>query len=342
MMQKVFIAILWYSYFACTALARSNTEDPIAHHILLDMVGFGTAGLRSQTHSAVLAALKMGVRMIDSAQAAEWYDERGVGSAISEFLSTYPDVKEKDIVVVTKVHPRSYEYSKMDRMLQQSKESFGRKSLDVVLLHAPWCWQGHCTPEEEAIGWEVGWDNLVALKEKHNIQAIGVSNFDENLLRKLVSEMGAEVDVVQNWMDPFHQDHAVRDFCLHQGIQYMAYSSFGTQWNRNPNPVLTNAVLREIADAHGVSVAQVVMSWLHTEGVVAIPRTASLEHMKDNFAQLILHRAMQAECAAIDVQGGQQAPLTCEQGYEHAEWHLNYQELEAIRFLDGALGTPWD
>jgi diketogulonate reductase-like aldo/keto reductase len=323
------------------ASGRSNTDDPVSHHVLLDMAGFGTAGLGDQTHQATLEALKLGVRMIDSAQAPEWYDEKGVGSAVAEFLSTHQDTKEQEIVIITKVHPRDFDYNEMDHMLEQSKLNFRRNYIDVVLLHAPGCWPGHCTPEEEAINWEKGWENLVALKSKHDIRAIGVSNFDVPLLRRLVIEKGAEVDVLQNWMDPFHQDYEARDFCLHHGIQYMAYSSFGNQWKRHPNPVLTNAVLRELAEAHGVSVPQVIMSWLHTEGVIAIPRTTNVAHMKDNFAQLIGQRALQAQCASIDAEGGE-LPLTCDAGYAHADWHLSYQELEAIRFLDGTMGTPWD
>lgn len=314
----------------------------VSGHLQLPLVGFGTAGLQSKTYEAVLAALHLGVRMIDSAQAQEWYNEVGVGSAVAEFEDL--SILTAPVVIVTKIHPRSYgSIDSMDEKLAQSKANFYREGLDVVLLHAPWCWAGHCTPQEEAAGWETGWRNLVTLREKHAIQAIGVSNFPYDLLRKLVVDMGQTVDVVQNWMDPFHQDAEVREFCRQHDIQYMAYSSFGTQWNRNPNPVLTSAALQTIADAHAVSVPQVVMKWLSAQQVVAIPRTSQVAHMEDNFAELIhTHRTRSAphntrqECIVdTDVGVG-----TCGEGA--SSWALSAEELSQIAALDGSLGTPWD
>lgn len=341
--------------------------------VIIPLVGFGTAGLQGKTHETVLSALNLGVRMIDSAQAKEWYNEVGVGTAVAEFETTHSEHGDSGVVIVTKIHPRSYgDITAMDAKLAESKTNFHRDGLDVVLLHAPWCWPGHCTPAEEAAGWETGWNNLVSLRDKHNIRAIGVSNFHFELLHKLVVDLGQQVDVVQNWMDPFHQDAEVRAFCAEHNIQYMAYSSFGTQWNRQLNPVLADPVFQDIADRHEVTVPQVVMMWLHTLQVVAIPRTSQIAHMKDNFAELIRDQeARQAahhhhqQCvmradgtgsdltdtnteagASVDlVQGlavcGAQTDLH-EAQHLPMSWHLSPEELNRITALDGTLGTPWD
>ena len=284
--------------------------------------------------------------MIDSAQAQEWYNEEGVGSAVAEYEDLSDLFGEDPVIIVTKVHPRSYgNIDTMDEKLTKSKTNFLKDSLDVVLLHAPWCWPGHCTPQEEAAGWESGWNNLVALRDKHNIRSIGVSNFHLELLQKLVIGMGQKVDVVQNWMDPFHQDADVRAFCQQHNIQYMAYSSFGTQWNRNPNPVLNNDVLQGIAETHGVSVPQVIMKWLSTLQVVAIPRTSSVKHMEDNFAELIrakqrlyVKRGVRHHGCANPEDGAE----TCAAAEEPSMWTLSTEELRQIQALDGSLGNPWD
>lgn len=320
---------------------------------ILPPVGFGTAGLQSRTQEAVFSALTLGVRMIDSAQAQEWYDEEGVGIAVSEFEAS---TKGSPIIIVTKVHPRSFgDIRVMDDKLAASKRNFHRDNLDLVLLHAPWCWAGHCTAVEEAAGWETGWNNLMALRSKHNIKAVGVSNFHLELLQRLVIEMGQKVDVVQNWMDPFHQDVEVREFCAEHNIQYMAYSSFGSQWNRNPNPVLTNNHLRDIADAHRVSVPQVVMAWLAASNVVAIPRTSSVAHMKDNFAELIraqdAHNSLHSQynqCMASAEDGdevtipNEEACKSARRPTDNLPTTLSWREMHTIESLDGSLGTPWD
>ena len=363
----VYLSIFLVLAKCALGLLAAETGD----HVALPLVGFGTAGLQGKTHEAVLSALNLGVRMIDSAQAKEWYNEVGVGTAVAEFESSQSDGGDSPVIIVTKVHPRSYgDIGAMDAKLAESKENFRRYSLDVVLLHAPWCWPGHCTSEEEAAGWERGWNNLVSLRSQHNIRYIGVSNFHFELLHRLVVGLDQQVDVVQNWMDPFHQDTEVRAFCAENNIQYMAYSSFGTQWNRHPNPVLTNTVLQEIAVAHGVSVPQVVMMWLHTLQVVAIPRTSQVAHMRDNFAELIrdqeAHQAahhhhqqcvMRADGMGSDnTNTGTEASVDLVQGLEACgaqtdlhvsehialSWQLSSEELQRIAALDGTSGTPWD
>lgn len=70
----------------------------------LPRVGFGTAGLGSRTSDAVCDALREGYRLIDTAQAREWYLEDAVGDALRRCPTSHP------VTVVTKIHPRSFEY----------------------------------------------------------------------------------------------------------------------------------------------------------------------------------------------------------------------------------------
>ena len=330
----VLISLIVLVAYTFTIACALETES-----VRLPLLGLGTAGLRGKTHEIVLQALQIGVRMVDSAQAQEWYDERGVGTAVSYFESGGNEAQSTlPIIIVTKVHPRSFEYAAMNSKLLESRENFKRSHLDVVLLHAPWCWPGHCTREEEAVGWEAGWNNLVALKEEHKIGAIGVSNFHLELLQRLVlDDMGARVDVVQNWMDPFHQDREVRAFCAAHGVQYMAYSSFGTQWSRNPSPVAASPVLQRIAVKHNASVTKVVMAWLAAEGVVAIPRSSNPQHLGENFAALVNEQQRSDVCSN---NSGDVSNTSC--GEAETSVVLDEEDLSEIRGLDGTLGDPWD
>lgn len=245
-------------------------------------LGLGTAGLGKSTTSIVLKALDLGVKLIDTAQATEWYNEAAVGDALVEYEKEKGPDGLNDLMIVTKVHPRSYSYNDMNSELSNSIHNFPNHIVDAVLLHAPWCWEGMCTPEEESVGWRTGWRNLELLKDAYNINFIGVSNFDLAALQELVlQQANRKVSIIQNWMDPFHQDKEVRAFCKDHRIVYMAYSSFGTQWRgRDGNPVLNNDVLKSIAAGHNTTVTKVILAWLIQEGVVAIPRSGSLEHLQ--------------------------------------------------------------
>lgn len=307
--------------------ARKRNANKDHSRINLHKIGFGTAGLKPNTAEVVKLALDRGVRLIDTAQAQEWYDEAGVGVGVSQFQNEHGLVDD-DIMIVTKIHPRSYSFTAMDQKLAESKKLLNRTSLDVVLLHTPHCWQGHCTPEELKITWQTGWRNLERLSEKHNIKAIGVSNFHVELLEELLEMSNSKVSVVQNWMDPYHQDRDTRAFCLEHHIQYMAYSSFGTQWQGSRrvrhNPVLStnrdkNPVLVDLSLSRGVSIARVVLAWaLGLEGLTIIPRSARESHIEDNFGFL-------------RGEEGSVFPFV-----------LSEEELRAIEGLDGSIGDPWD
>jgi diketogulonate reductase-like aldo/keto reductase len=193
------------------------------------------------------------------------------------------------------------------------------KALDVVLLHSPSCWSGHCTAEEETHDWRRGWRNLETLKDSGLVLNIGVSNFNVELLRELSSFANSKVAVVQNWMDPFNQDNEVREYCAGNGIAYMAYSSFGTQWEGKlkRNPVFTSPVLTSIASKHNTTVAQVVLSWVLQEGAVAIPRASKAVHVRENLTPL-----NRAEGNGVQV-------------------FLQEDDMTTIRSLDGSLGSLW-
>eukprot|EP01035_Chromulina_nebulosa_P017085 gene17085-22598_t len=118
------------------------------------------------------------------------------------------------------------------------------RPIDVVLLHSPYCWQGQCTKQEEQTTWLTAWSNLEQIKSTGIVSNIG------------------------NWMDPFNQDKEVRKLAKENDIVYMAYSSFE---------------LQQIAAKHNKSISQVVLSWLLQEDVVAIPRSTSIDHLRENY-----------------------------------------------------------
>ena len=336
--------VCWLLSLIVGTFTAGNEDDYISttimttHGVQLPRIGFGTAGLRGETDHVVHMALNAGFRMIDSAQAREWYDEARVGKGLRHHLQRMLDTndvsiqeynteKERDsIVIVTKLHPRSFAKNKMQSALSLSKrELYGSETarpLDVVLLHSPYCWPNHCTKEEERVTWKEGWHNLEQAMNEGHVKTIGISNFDVNELNELIRVSNTKIAVIQNWMDPFHQNKDVRALAKEHGIVYMAYSSFGTQWDGKfdgVNPVFTDDLLADIAEKHGTTISAVVLSWLLQEGVVAIPRSTSVEHIQQNALPII-------------------------EGKDHdgLRVFLDERDMELIRSLDGVHGTPWD
>ncbi len=342
---RVRLIILLFSVITGISAKKGYTETEnilsfsiaSVHGIQIPRLGFGTAGLGALTDHVVHTALNMGVRLIDSAQAKEWYDEARVGKGLRfhmqrQFETNDPaflhqhKATDDGVVVVTKIHPRSFAADKMQAAILRSKrELYGSEDarpIDVVLIHSPFCWPNHCSAEEEHISWKEGWRNLERTMSAGHVLSIGVSNFGVSELKELLRISNTKISVIQNWMDPFRQDREVRQLAEEHGIIYMAYSSFGTQWEgkfHGANPVFTDDILHEIANKHGTTISSVVLSWLLQEGVVAIPRSEKTEHIRQNAAPIMEGKA----------QGGLRV-------------FLDDADMELIRNLDGIHGTPWD
>eukprot|EP01038_Epipyxis_sp_PR26KG_P011351 gene11351-15219_t len=324
---------------------------------LLPKLGLGTAALGAGSIETVVSALKLGVRLLDTAQAKEWYNEANVGRALYEYISSTGDDNILDnVIIVTKIHPRSFEFNTMVQAIHNSFQELKVSTIHAVLLHAPYCWPNSCTHEQESVSWQTGWKNLQTISKMYNIKAIGVSNFDIRLLEeafnmptkykaaeddKFLSHIYKRVSIIQNWMDPFHQDKEVRKFAKEHSIQYMAYSSMGTQWHEESsgNPVLNNPVLQSIANKHNVSIPQVVLSWLvKYEGVIAIPRATKLTHLQDNFVHTLPKRYLISE----DNYGINDNNHSDFDNNNDDTIELDENDVERIRALDGTRGNPWD
>jgi diketogulonate reductase-like aldo/keto reductase len=319
------ISILLCLILTKAALVSQSIE--LDHGVEIPRVGFGTAGLGGMDASVVMEAVAAGVRLIDTAQAPEWYSEERVGRGLSDYLSAVDGtVSYTDLYIVTKVHPRSFQRNALYDAMSTSRRLLRNNHgpVDLALLHSPFCWQGHCTRQQESHTWQEAWRGLEEMKMDGSIlRNIGVSNFGASQLQELLVLTNTKVTAVQNWCDPYHQDREVRALAAEHGVLYMAYSSLGTQWQgkrdlQHRNPVLNSPELLSIAAAYGTTVSDVVMCWLLQEDALVIPRSTSSEHILANSMQ---HRAV---------------------GSTHYQCFLSELDLAVIRALDGTLGTPWD
>jgi 2,5-diketo-D-gluconate reductase B len=118
------------------------------------------------------------------------------------------------------------------------------------------------------------------LQKKGRARHIGISNFPVTLMREAVETIGAPVFCNQVEYHPFLSQNAVLDYARRHDILVTAYSPLA----QGENGIFRNKTLKAIAEAHGKSVAQVVLRWLvQQKNVAAIPRTAKESHAASNF-----------------------------------------------------------
>jgi len=266
-------------------------EAPVVQRVIpladgrasMPAVGFGTAGLGAGTRDAVAAAFGVGYRHFDSAQAREWYREDLLGQALAEPLAQ----QRESLFITSKMHPRHLGYNTTLAQVRQTLSDLDTAYLDLFMLHFPQCWGTLCDGKAPEGTWQDSWRALEALHRQGVVRAIGVSNFDMDQLVELVglASEGAGPHVVQANSDPFHPNTEMQDFCRLQGIQFVGYSSLGSQWmmrGYTSNPVLANHKVGEVAAAHGVAPAQAVLRWALQKGQVVIPRSSKRERMVQN------------------------------------------------------------
>jgi 2,5-diketo-D-gluconate reductase A len=116
------------------------------------------------------------------------------------------------------------------------------------------------------------------LYEQNRVRAIGVSNFHPDRLVDLIDHNEITPAVNQMETHPFHQRTFDQDLMRERGVQLESWGPFA----EGKSDLFTNPLLSGIAEAHGKSVAQVVLRWLTQRQVVVIPKSVKPERMAQN------------------------------------------------------------
>ena len=273
--------------------------------VVVPLVGLGCASGVRERH--VTSALEIGYRFFDTAQSYNWgYREDEVGAAIQKFRKTNPN---EPVFVQTKIHPEDLGYEATKRAVQISLQRQGVETLDSVLIHKPRCWEGACSKVPEGT-WQDSWKALEEFYEAGIItKSIGICDVSSmGLLEELLSQK-VKPHIIQNWMDPFHQDKAMRQRIQQNGILYQAYSSLGTQWHHHKghsqNPVTNDPTLLEIASAHGADVGQVVVHWATMRhGISMLPASTNPTRQEGNLVHSFSFELTDNELDRIDALDG--------------------------------------
>jgi diketogulonate reductase-like aldo/keto reductase len=109
-------------------------------------------------------------------------------------------------------------------------------------------------------------------------RAIGVSNFAADRLIDLIVNNEIVPAVNQIETHPFKQNNDYHELLAKEGVQIESWGPFA----EGKNGLFTNDVLTKIGDAHGKSVAQVVLRYLTQRQIVVIPKSVNPDRMAQN------------------------------------------------------------
>ncbi len=236
-------------------------EVRLNNGVMMPAVGFGVYQIpKSETVKVVSNALEAGYRLIDTA--ASYFNEEEVGKAIAQ-----SGLKREEVFITSKLWVQDYEYEDALKAFDKSLKLLNVDYIDLYLLHKPYG------------NYYAAWRALEKLYKEGLIRAIGVTSFSNERLQDLFLHNEIKPAVNQLETHPFFQQKAANDFLRAEGIVHQAWAPFA----EGKNDIFNNPVLKQIADKHGKSVANVILRWLNQCNVVVIPKSVKKARMIENF-----------------------------------------------------------
>ena len=239
------------------------TSIPLRDGRSVPAVGFGVYKVDdADAETAVGIALDAGYRHVDT---AEMYgNERGVGKAIRA-----SGLDRDDVFVTTKVWNDHQGRDATLRAFDASLERLGLDAVDLYLIHWPAAANDRYVET---------WRTLVELRASGRARSVGVSNFQVPHLERVIAETGEVPALNQVERHPWLPQHELMAFHAQHDIVTGAWSPLGR------GRLVEDPVLTRLADAHGVSVAQVLVRWNVQQGVVVLPKSVTPSRIRTNLA----------------------------------------------------------
>lgn len=221
------------------------------------VVGIGTFMLSpADAENSVREALKMGYRLIDTANA--YVNERAVGRGMKE-----SGVKREEVFLSTKLWPSEYEN---ENAVDETLERLGVDYVDLLYIHQP------------AGNWMAGYRQLEKAYREGKAKSIGISNFEGKYIEELETKWEIVPQFIQVEAHPYFAQDELRKTLDKYGIRLMSWYPLG----HGDKFLIEEPVFAKLAKKYGKTPAQVILRWHTQMGFVVIPGSRNVDHIRDN------------------------------------------------------------
>ncbi|WP_046658556.1 2,5-didehydrogluconate reductase DkgB [Lysobacter capsici] len=229
----------------------------------LPAFGLGTFRLKDQiVIDSVRNGLELGYRVIDTAQI--YGNEAQVGQAIAD-----SGVARDELFITTKIWVDNLSKDKLIPSLRESLSKLRTDRVDLTLIHWP--------SPGDAVSVREFMTALADARTQGLTRAIGVSNFNIDLMQRAIDVVGADaIATNQVELHPYLQNRKLTDFAKRQGIALTSYMTLAY------GKVLSDPVIVEIARKHDATPAQVALAWAMQLGYAVIPSSTKRENLASN------------------------------------------------------------
>ena len=229
--------------------------------VKMPFVGLGVWMAKDdQTVQAVKWALEAGYRHIDTAKI--YKNEAAVGRGVKE-----SGIPREQVFITTKLWNEDMRSGRQMEAFEESLKALGTEYVDLYLLH--WAVEDVYIPS---------WKVLEKIYEQGRAKAIGVCNFQQHHLEKLMDIATVVPAVNQFECHPYLTQEPLIAFCEKAGIAREAWGPLGGKGA----PLVDNPELVAIGQKYGKSAAQVILRWDLQRGVIVLPKSVHRERIIAN------------------------------------------------------------
>jgi 2,5-diketo-D-gluconate reductase A len=230
----------------------------------IPQLGFGVFQVPpAETAAVTSTALEVGYRHIDTAQM--YGNEAGVGEAIRT-----SGIARDELYITSKLNNTFHEPDAARRAFDETLDRLGLDRIDLFLIHWP-------LPTRYGGDYVSTWRTMAEFVADGRATSVGVSNFQPAHLDRIIEETGIIPAVNQIEVHPYFTNEAARAASIRHGVEVEAWSPIAQ------GKVLGDAVIGEIAAAHGKTPSQVTLRWHIERGDIVFPKSMHEERMRENF-----------------------------------------------------------
>lgn len=254
----------------------------------LNMIGIGTFPLIGNDLAKVIVeAINIGYQLIDTSD--NYRGETGIGIGIDKLISQ-KDIKRDQIFIQTKISGNTahtddplaaFYFSKYSPFMKRhsineivnervsiSLREMKCDYLDSLLIHLPY--DGYFLDI---------WETMIELKKKGLVRYIGVSNFRERHIEKLIKTTGQIPDINEIYISPISIKEEQLEYANKYNIQIMAYSPLMDIVHNKIDKKYFNPLIEK----YKKNITQIILRWNIDRGCIPLPKTKNLQRLKENF-----------------------------------------------------------